>query len=107
MKRKITELEEKLIDMGFKLSHKTYGGKKSQFVKDYVYGGEIIYFDEDAEIEIPVKVQVELEPKREKVNVVSIQNFLQTHPNLTIRYLRRYLEIALYCENEILRLVEE
>lgn len=38
MKRHITELEQKLIDSGWKLLYKTYKGKNSQFVWCYVYG---------------------------------------------------------------------
>ena len=37
MKRKITELEENLIKKGWQLSHKTYVGKHSDKVENYVY----------------------------------------------------------------------
>ena len=37
MKRKTTELERNLKDLGFKLDHKTYCGKNSDKVLDYVF----------------------------------------------------------------------
>lgn len=37
MKRKITELEQKLIDNGWKLINKTYSGKRSEKTNNYVY----------------------------------------------------------------------
>lgn len=37
MKRKITELEENLTKKGWQLSHKTYVGKHSDKVENYVY----------------------------------------------------------------------
>lgn len=37
MKRKITELEQRLIDNGYRLSHKQYGGRKSEKTLSYYY----------------------------------------------------------------------
>ena len=37
MKRKITELEKNLIEKGWELDHKTYYGKHSDKVLNYVY----------------------------------------------------------------------
>jgi len=37
MKRKITELEQRLIDNGYYLSHKQYGGRKSEKTISYTY----------------------------------------------------------------------
>lgn len=47
MKRTITELEQKLIDKGFKLHHKTYVGKHSQFIGSYTYVGVVKIDDKD------------------------------------------------------------
>lgn len=44
MKRKITELEKNLIDKGWELDHKTYYGKHSDKVLNYVY--EKVYVKE-------------------------------------------------------------
>lgn len=37
MKRKITDLEQRLIDKGYYLSHKHYGGRKSEKTISYMY----------------------------------------------------------------------
>ena len=37
MKRKITKLEQTLIDNGYRLSHKQYGGRKSEKTLSYYY----------------------------------------------------------------------
>ena len=37
MRRKETQLETNLIDLGYKLSHKTYCGKKSEKVDEYIF----------------------------------------------------------------------
>ena len=42
MKRKITDLEQKLYDNGWKLTSKTYCGKFSQFTSSYNYGKVVI-----------------------------------------------------------------
>ena len=47
MRRKETLLEKKLIDMGYRLSHKTYTGKYCDKVESYVYhftNGETEFF---------------------------------------------------------------
>lgn len=46
MRRKQTQLETNLIELGYKLSHKTYYGKKSEKVDKYVFikqNGHITY----------------------------------------------------------------
>lgn len=37
MKRKITELENVIIEKGYRLTSKTYKGKESQFTDSYIY----------------------------------------------------------------------
>lgn len=37
MKRKTTELEQRLIEKGYYLSHKSYGGRKSEKTLSYIY----------------------------------------------------------------------
>lgn len=46
MKRNITQLEEKLLNQGWKLTSKTYKGKESQLTECYVYS-KIIDFEYD------------------------------------------------------------
>lgn len=46
MRRKQTQLETNLIELGYKLSHKTYCGKKSEKVDKYIFekrNGHITY----------------------------------------------------------------
>ena len=64
MKRTITELEQKLIDKGFKLHHKTYKGKHSQFVNSYIY---VAMLD-------GVKVKVCLNAKRDTILNYTFEN---------------------------------
>lgn len=72
MKRTITELENKLIEKGFRLSHKTYSGKHSQFVNEYVYVGKVWYqYDKDS---LTLPVLVVLNAKRDKVLDISMEN---------------------------------
>ena len=48
MKRNETEVEKDLIECGYSLSHKTYVGKHSEHVANYVYSkeNEIILLDQ-------------------------------------------------------------
>lgn len=75
MKRKVSELEEKLIMLGFVLESKTYYGKHSQFVKHYVYRGTtFIELSNGEKMSVPTKVY--LDRNREKVEEIKIANFL-------------------------------
>lgn len=66
MKRHITELEQRLVDHGFMLSHKTYKGKDSKRTEFYVYKGIVENYC----------VVVCLDYKREKLNHYLIENHL-------------------------------
>ena len=61
MKRKTTDLEQKLISKGYYLSHKTYGGKKSQKTLFYYYINKNSF--------------VKLDSKREKVVTYGLLNY--------------------------------
>lgn len=61
MKRKTTDLEQKLIEKGYYLSHKTYGGKKSQKTLYYYYTNKNSF--------------VKLDSKREKVVTYGLLNY--------------------------------
>lgn len=65
MKRHITELEERLKNLGFTLKGKTYSGKNSQFTKEYIYGG---YID-------GAEVKVYLNKYRDNIEYFAIKNF--------------------------------
>lgn len=72
MKRTITELENKLIEKGFRLSHKTYSGKHSQFVNEYVYDGFVrCLVGEESYI---IYTQVYLDPKRTTIKEIDMTN---------------------------------
>ena len=84
MKRKITLLEEKLIEKGLKLSHKTYIGKHSQFVCGHVYCGKISVSTNVATYSVPTKIY--LDAKRTKVEKIVIFNWFDeyfTKENIT------------------------
>ena len=66
MERQITDLESQLLGKGFRLSHKTYKGKKSQNVEHYVYVGYIDNY----------KVMVYLTQKRNSISHYTIENSL-------------------------------
>lgn len=72
MKRTITELENKLIEKGFRLSHKTYSGKHSQFVDEYVYIGLVRCFVEEKPYIITTKVY--LDSKRNTIKEIDMIN---------------------------------
>lgn len=69
MKRHITELEERLKDLGFTLKGKTYKGKNSQHTDEYIYGGII----EGA------YVKVYLNYRRDNIECFAIENFAPTY----------------------------
>lgn len=69
MKRKITELEQKLIKKGLKLESKVYSKKDNKKIDKYVYGGVI----EVEKIHCLVQPEVELDPKREKIIEVRLR----------------------------------
>lgn len=104
MKRKVSELEQKLLDKGFRLTHKTYGGKHSQFVDKYHYLGELNFFDETLDMNTNVLVRVILNNKKDKIIDISIINALSTFDFVSKELLQDYLIIATYFENDIRRL---
>lgn len=61
MKRKITDLEQRLIDKGYYLSHKHYGGRKSEKTISYMYVNKNAF--------------VKLDNKREKVVDYGLLNY--------------------------------
>lgn len=63
MKRTVTELEEKLIGLGYKLVFKQYGGKHSQKVDRYIYFKQ----DEDGDL-----IKVVLDKKREEIITIGL-----------------------------------
>ena len=50
MKRKITDLEQRLLDKGYTLTCKRYRGNHSQFTKCYEYSKDIVVDYEDEHI---------------------------------------------------------
>lgn len=79
MKRTITELENKLIEKGFRLSHKTYSGKHSQFVNEYVYTGKVFCYFDDGSYTVPTNVV--LDQKRTTIKDISIENWFDSKVN--------------------------
>lgn len=67
MKRKVTELEQKLIDSGYTLCFKSYIGKHSQFTEYYEYS-KFEQFDPL----FYVRCVVRLDPKRTKIKFYGI-----------------------------------
>ena len=61
MKRKITNLEQRLIDKGYYLSHKHYGGRKSEKTLSYMYVNKNAF--------------VKLDSKREQVVDYGLLNY--------------------------------
>ena len=67
MRRKETLLESNLIELGYRMSHKTYSGKHSDKVESYIYkkiNGEVVY-------------QVSLNKTREHIDHYSFQTLRQ------------------------------
>lgn len=79
MKRTITELENKLIEKGFRLSHKTYSGKYSQFVNEYVYVGKVFCYINDGSYTVPTNVV--LDQKRTTIKDIFIENWFDSKVN--------------------------
>ena len=61
MKRKITQLEQRLLDNGYYLSHKSYSGRKSEKTLSYTYVCQNKF--------------VRLDYKREKVITYGLLNY--------------------------------
>lgn len=64
MRRKQTQLETNLIELGYKLSHKTYYGKKSEKVDEYIFIRQIGH----------ITYQVSIDRTREHINSYSFTN---------------------------------
>lgn len=82
MKRTITDLEEKLIQEGYKLKSKEYGGKHSQKVVAYVY----IKKDEVGDV-----TSIVLNQKRTKIvyytiNGIGCEELVRLHTKLCSIY---------------------
>lgn len=99
-----SELESKLIDLGFRLEYKTYGGKHSEYVKEYCYKGKINCSIGSGDKEITTNVL--LNAKRNKVNLVSIEYDIDDK-NVSVEVARDLCLYAMECENTILRLVND
>jgi len=91
--RKQTDLEKKLIELGLRLSYKTYTGKHSEYVKEYVYEGVM---------EIPWKgvysaitIKVVIDPTRKEI--LDIRNF----EDISLNYLREMVDKLEQCERTI------
>ena len=97
-----SELECKLIDLGFRLEYKTYGGKHSEYVKEYCYKGKINCSIGSGNKEITTNVL--LNAKRNKVNKVYIEYDIDSK-NISIEAARELCLFAIECDNTILRLV--
>lgn len=70
MKREKTEFEKKLIEMGYRLSEKTYTGKNSDRIQYYIYSKEIPFNGKNC------LVKVLLDFKREKYKDIIFENTL-------------------------------
>lgn len=104
MKRKITKLEQKLLDKGFVLECKTYKGKHSQFVNEYHYRGVMQFFVDEYDTNILDNVLVVLNSKKDHIVKVYIYNDLTYSKYLSKDTLRQKLIMITQFENEILRL---
>lgn len=65
MKRKITDLEQRLINKGYRLAHKEYGGRKSEKTLSY-------YYIKDDQF-------VRLNYKRDEVVSLGLLNYCRNH----------------------------
>jgi len=72
MKRKITELEQQLIEFGWKLVAKEYCGKNSEKTQNYVYEKKIGFVEYGI---IPFKAKVIIDYKREKIIRFTFENY--------------------------------
>lgn len=82
MKRSITELENNLIEKGFKLSYKTYRGKHSQYVDDYVYRGKV-QCDLNSGESYSVQVKVIINSKKNSIKSIWIGNNCRDFVNVS------------------------
>lgn len=106
MVRNITDLEQKLLEKGFYLESKTYTGKHSQTIKNYIYIGEICcHFDDYTNV--PIRVKVGLTSKRDNIDYIRVFNTTYYKEYVSFDTVQLLSRISLYCKNEILRLVEE
>lgn len=78
--RKQTDLEKKLIELGLRLSYKTYTGKHSEYVKEYVYEGVLEYEYNGCLVAVSIKVYID--PSRENVKDVKFNLNMQDYLNL-------------------------
>ena len=97
MKRKKTDFEKSLINLGWSLSFKSYIGKNQDKVKSYTY---IKWFDYSINDKLVyVIAEVDLEPKRNSYTYVRISNKLPDFiDNIT---LIAYKELLLKVETEV------
>ena len=79
MKRKVTELEQRLINNGYRLTKKEYGGRKSEKTLSYHYekGDQF----------------VRLDYKRENILCLGITNY---HPQVVTKLELEELRIKIY-----------
>ena len=77
MKRRKTQLEEKLLGLGYYLESKDYAGKHSQITLSYTYGKDILFGGS------VVPVQVIINQKRNEVLEVRVKNFKNEYLNMT------------------------
>ena len=91
--RKQTDLEKKLIELGLRLSYKTYTGKHSEYVKEYVYEGvmEIPYHG----VGTAITLKVVIDPTRKLI--LDIRNY----EDLNINDLRDMVDKLEQCERTI------
>ena len=73
MKRKITELEESLLSLGFHLDSKTYSGKLARFTRSYIYRGKVnVSLSNGDNMSIATKVFID--KKRNEIESIKIIN---------------------------------
>lgn len=82
MKRKTTSLEEYLISIGLRLVSKTYFGKNSEFTENYIYRGCVA-----VDGRTYINVQVELDYKRENIDMVSLVNTFPATTKITKEFI--------------------
>ena len=104
MKRHITDLEKSLIDNGFRLDHKIYGGKHSQFVSGYLYVG-VKNIATAFKYHENVAIQVLLDSKRTKVENILVEN-LYSDPFVDYHTTQSLLELYLQVESIVLKITK-
>ena len=100
MKRTITDLEQKLIEKGFRLDHKTYAGKHSQFVNEFVYIGFQDVPQLDHSPALNVWVEVKLNAKRDRIISVITKDLL-SFEGISLELANVVYDICKYIENDI------